>query len=281
MECQNDSVKNNNFSQKLTLEVGQCTLSTNEIGGLPWIQIKQIGQRECHSASLTPRQTARKFHQQINKNCGGEHACPFPLPHQRHLDSFSCVGAGLEPEHLNGLFAPSSSCFLGQHNQFSTSRRAQIRVSGFLTSPCVQKQNPVSVCNVCAPLSFAPQHASKCDVHSELHTAVTKEVLGRDFHLPSVHGANIDVHVSHTHVLPDSHPCLEEDVGQNLLRGGSALLHLSRCVRKQRGGDRTHPDESGNLRTATRSTALAGTSFGEAKFWTNAAEWSTQGPAWQ
>ena len=114
-----------------------CTLSTNEREGLPWIQIKQIGQRECHTASLTPRQTARKFHQRRSEKRGGEHT-----PHQSHLDSFSCVSAGLEPEHLNRLFAPSSSCFLGQHNQFSTSRRAQLRVGGFLTRPCVHPTDP-------------------------------------------------------------------------------------------------------------------------------------------
>ena len=170
----------------------------------------------------------------------------------------------------SSLHLPPVSC--ANTTYLQPSRRAQLRVGGFLTRRCVQKQNPVSVCNVCALLSFATHHASKCDVHCELHPAVTKEVLGRDFHLPSVLGANIDVHVSHIHVHPDNHTCLEEVVGHNLHLGGSALLYLSRCVCKQRG-DRTHPDESGNLRTETLSTAVARTSFGEAK------EYS--GPAWQ
>ena len=113
-------------------------------------------------------------------------------------------------------------------------------------------------------LSFTTQRTSLRDVHGKLRPPPeARQILGKDFDLPCVLGAHLNVHVLVEHVLPHSRSCLTENAVHRALWEWRASSPF-RCKGIMHGGVHTHRTERGNLRTALPSSAVAVTSAPEA-----------------
>ena len=202
---------------------------------LPGVRLEQIGQQRCLTTRSTSWDMLRGFNHRCSKSSGTskrEHVRPPALPHQRHLAThvrrrLSCLRVGQRSDHLRGFIAPAPACFNGHDDQFAAAGRCHLRVCHLLVCPRFQQHRTICVCCVRVCLAFATQHTAQRNVHGELRAPETRKVLGKDFDLPCVLGAHLDVHVLEEHVLPHSRSCLTDNAGHRLLCGSGALLHPS------------------------------------------------------
>ena len=76
------------------------------------------------------------------------------------------------------------------------------------------------------------QDAAQRDIHRELSTSETRQLLGQDFDAPVVCIAHADVHVSKESVEANPGPCLATNSRHHALNGaGSCLDSPSACTR--------------------------------------------------
>ena len=125
----------------------------------------------------------------------------------------------------NNLFANKSSSAWFHRSSATMMLQADVPARGVDTLSARAFSNPPpSVSAACRRPSPSQLNTSQCDVHGKRKRAD----LGKDFDLPCVLGAHLNVHVLEGHVLQHNRSCLTENAGHRVLCGSGALHPLRR-----------------------------------------------------
>ena len=159
-----------------------------------------------------------------------QHSGPTSFPHERHRElqkRWSVASSGM-CQLLHGVYsllAPPPSSFDCQHDELAPSRGSEFGICRLLVLACLQQDGSVMVCGVWVGFTVATERTAQRDVHSQLRTGETRQILRENFDVPRILCQHVHVHVPEEHVLPDTRPCLPEHPRSHALDGGGSFLH--------------------------------------------------------
>ena len=196
---------------------------------LPGVALEQGCEEWRLPVSATPGRIPRRFNQGRGKGHSashGQHSRPPSFPHESHWElhvrrSVSCFGVCQHLHSLHGLLDTSSAGLNRENNELPEDASSGYVVS--LSRRACNKTAPSWVCCVRVGLAIATEGTAQCDVHSQLHSAVARQPLGKDFDVSRILGWNVDIHVTEKRILSDTRPCLAKDTCCHAL-GGSLLF---------------------------------------------------------
>ena len=162
---------------------------------LPGVRLEQIGQKRCLTTRSTPWDMLRGFNQRSSKSraCASTGA-PTSAPPGNACTKAPLPLVGQQSDHLRSFIAPAPACFESHP------------ICSGLTLPPLGMSPPSLPALSAAPVSAACGCASPSQLNTQTsrprRTAPprNKQVLGKDFDLPCVLGAHLDIHVLEEHI---------------------------------------------------------------------------------